>query len=463
MATDNKNQNSIFTVLRLVRHSVACWPRNTPKMVFVFCAFLCLALSALLTSALLLETPEGVSKIFSIINKQPQEKQLKPVAPPNFSSEEKPSQGEDVGNTPEQVSVNADAVIKQAEKITNILSPQTIDSADWIYQLKQERILDHALTIKLKPFQLNEAQKYILKVQGITAVPWPKNEQPPKTIEDVKTSSVLWVEQVGPKYWTVWGDLSVLTSENKQKNDKNVITNLEMVKIILWLDEWEAREAWLKANPAPEPPANLMPSNIGVGIIPSTIASRATFWLFVGALGAYFSMMCMTFSVISWEAARNQGRYEALSALPLKNWVVPFSFVLFWGVMTSCLVFVSLLFSSIFLVILNIQVPTLTLLFLFVLFSLSSICFISFAVMIASWYSNRSWRTFAPLALVLGNITLVSFYVKSINISSRVSINGFFSTEIIGFAILSALLTFVFLRLTGWRLSREGNLGLRIF
>jgi len=438
---------------RLTGHSILSWLKNTPRSVLALCFFLSLSLSVLTSAALLLETSDGVSKILSILKNLESESDGRdlPKDMPPF---------DDTVSSGDQETMSSSTIISQASQIADILSPKTVESSAWVITLRNEKIIKSPFKIKLKPFDLSEKQKYILKVQGIDISSWEDNQQPPKILQNLNQSSVVWISK-DPRGWTIWGDLSLLTHENKYRDIP--VSNLEFLKIVLWLDEWEERENWFKENPPPTPPESLTPSNIGVGIIPSALAARASFWLFLGALLAYFSAICITFSSISWENSRSQGRYEALATLPLPSWVIPASFVLFWTCLVALITTPALLFSAISLIFLKVSFSPVSLLFLFFLFGVSSALFISFGVLVSSWYSSRSWRIFTPIALVIGNLLLVSFYIKSVTLSSPPPTDGFFSLQMSLVFVASIFLTLFFVALTGWRLSKNGNLGLRVF
>lgn len=454
------NKNNVLLALRLSLHGFKSTIRNAPPAILFFLVLCSLMVSLFLTLVLFMKSSEGLQKGLSFFDSQSAMVQVaneKAVERSNDTTEVNVASASDPEGS--ETTVVSKSIVKHARDIAEVLSPTETPHSEWINRLSSQRVFRTPLTIKMRPYQVSPLQERIFSMQHIKVVPWDEEERPPAKIEGFG-SPVFWVSQSGPKTWVISGSMNDFLEMNKI--DSKNITTLDLVRMVMWTDELKAQEEWQKANPAPEPPENIKPSVIGVGIIPHPAALQVSFWIAVGFFALFFAGPCLILAVSSWESSRREGRFEAISGLSVPAWIPLFAFLASRALILSLLLLVASFLSCLAFLYFGFSIPFLSMMHILVLsFSLAFLAQ-SFGVMAVSWFPVRAWRLWVLVVFTFALIACDVLYIVTFS-DSRILALLFSGAWTYLLPIVFIVLSLGCVFLGGKRLSRHGKLGLRNF
>lgn len=423
----------------------------------LFWMFGALVLSSIMFLIILMSSQDGVSTLFSLAKK----KDLAVHSLENvFVVEDAPVSGSGASSSFPETS-SSQSIVQQADNLMKVVAPSEQPLSSWLFTLQNTKITSLPIVVHVRPANVfTPRQEAILKTQKIQVLPWSDRQSLPKSMDQLTNEIHFWVGKRGDKDWVIHGSVQdMLTTHAYQSGSLN---SLDLMRVILWSDELPLQEKWFAENPAPSPPDHLKPSNVSLGLIPSTIALQQTFWLLVGFMGLMVASCGSLAGLVFWQTLHKEGAFEALSSLPFKTWILPASYILQWTLGVFAVVLLSVVLAVVPAVLLSVPLPWFSLLkavFLAVVFS----CFmISFSVMVSSWFSKAWWRLwFFPVFafFVLG----LEFFYMVFFFESRL-ITSFLH----GWGMMAMMVALMGLSLGMWhqtarRLDRHGRLGLRKF
>lgn len=447
----------LWSLIKLRFHSTLS---TRPLGALLFWALCIIFLSGLLSLALMLRTEQGIVKGFSLFqNTDVTASAIKDA----FLSQTAPSGSIDPstssqGNPASSPDVNQDTAFEQARALSQVLAPPDRPLVEWLRTLENERVARRDIVLHLQSVSdLSERQKQLFARQGVALKSWDGNP-PPQHQKGLQTGPEFWVKKDHVKKWTISGILPDMMAS--QKVSSYSLTDLDIVRIVLWSDELLQKEEWQKANPPPQPPAAVMPSAMSVVILPSDVGLKIIFWTSAGFVALFVAIGSMLFALSSWDALRREGVFEPLMALPFKSYLLPASYLLFWWGFVCLSILLASLTSVLILHILGLPIMVAELLKIMGLAASLSLLVMSSAVMLSSWRHERWWRMWVSVlttavALALQGIYLV-FFSQTRALAALLDGNAAF--VLFGLCVAASMFLW---QVIGWLLERNWRQGFR--
>lgn len=420
--------------------------KSVPLGIWAFWVMMVSLLSVVLLMMLMVRTPEGMAKGFDFLKSKNHAlsglQSMMVVSTPNDEATE-------------QVSVMA-----QGHKVVKVLAGEQIPLSMWLQTLHNQRILKENLVVYLFPLDLSPRQKLLFDVQGVEVREWGGAPKMPKVINNLQDPPSLWVGKTSNNSWVVHGSMGVLLRDNQYNGQE--LTSMDVVRVILWADELERQDAWYRAHPAPEPPANIKPSPVSIRLIPSTVALQETYWLAVGFLALLVGLGSLFVALTEWENARKEGHMEALAGVPRPIWMLVASYVWRWSVNVFVVLVVSGVLATGLAFSLSVPIVWMDLWGALVSVWVLAVVVISIGVMVVSWHASRTWRVWVMVVLLLCGLGFELMYVLFFaNPSFLVMLSS--PISLIAIVVLGLLCAAFAQWATGIRLERHGRMGLRKF
>ena len=418
-------------------------------------------LTGLLSLALMLRTEEGIVKGFSLFQTTDvtttaiKDAFLSQTVSSNPVDGSSPVSPED----PQHSSPAQDTAFEQARALSQVLAPPDRSLVEWLRALENNRVTQRDIVLYIQSIsQLSERQKQLFARQGVVIRSWDGAPVSAAQTKGLQAGPQFWIKKDHVKKWSISGILPDMMAS--QKVSTYSLTDLDVVRIVLWSDELLEKEEWEKANPPPTPPASVMPSAMSVVILPSDVGLKIIFWTSAGFVALFVAIGSMLFSLSSWDALRREGVFEPLMALPFKSYLLPASYLLFWWGFVCVSVVVAAILSAIVLASLGLPVMVVELLKIMGLALSLSLLVMSIAVMLSSWRHERWWRMWVSVISTVVALALQGVYVAYFSQTRSLAalLDG-------GWAVL-LFAVFVFVsvglwRLTGFLMERQWRQGFR--
>lgn len=205
-----------------------------------------------------------------------------------------------------------------SDALATALAPTVPTMDAWASRLSRGRLLDTPMTLWVRPWSSVSPQMQTLASgQGITLRSWPEKAARPSHLNRVHTASVFWVEQTSDKSWTVAGNPSDLL--RSRTVDGSTLTDMDVVRLLLWSDNLPLVSQWHAAHPAPTTPPELVPPNISVQFIAGNMGAGVLFWNAVACLILLAGTAGALVALLGWDGVRREGLLEPLMALPIPD------------------------------------------------------------------------------------------------------------------------------------------------
>ena len=417
-------------------------------------------LTIFVSSSMLLRSPEGLQKGLFLIKAQGQLKSLLVSSTNSEEPNNTSSSDQQQSNAPSDIQTQA--ALAQAQQISKLISPEPVPLSSWLLTMQNHRIVSSPITVYLNPYELSSRQHLLTQVQGIKVLPWSSQTPPPKNINHVSSEIKIWVARPDPTHrvWLVHGSMADLLQENEF--EENVVSNLDVIKMILWADELKKQDEWMAQHPTPTPPEDVRPSFVSVSVIPSTSGLLVAFWIAIGFITIFVSSGCLLMGLTLWSSTNQQGEWEAISSLPVPTWVIPTQFVLNCLFKVLPLVLVSCLLSMGLLGIYDVPFFIMDYLKFLLLAGASATLAFSVAVLSQSFFPFAWWRLWVTLILlafvVMAELSYVVFFANAKIIALLMTSWGF-----VLIALLWLVASFLCIQYATYRIEKYHRLALRKF
>jgi hypothetical protein len=205
-----------------------------------------------------------------------------------------------------------------SQALEKALAPTVPTMDAWASRLANGRVLDTPMTLHIRPWSaVTPRMQTLALAQGITLVSWPDHAPVPDRLDRVRNVSRFWAEQAANKTWTVAGNPSDLL--RSRTVDGSTLTDMDIVRLLLWSDALPAVAQWRTDHPAPDPPAQLLPPSIDVQFISGQMGAGVLFWNAVACLVLLAGTAGVLTTLLNWDALRREGLLEPLMALPIPD------------------------------------------------------------------------------------------------------------------------------------------------
>ena len=355
-------------------------------------------------------------------------------------------------------------VINQVQDVVEAIAATDLPPLEWLERLESERLMTREMVVRIRPWEnLTERQKHLFAVQGITVIPWSDGESVPKRWDELSSVGHFWIEptDVGPRAkraWMIHGVMANMMASQRSRG--HTITDLDVLRIILWSDDLVQQQEWVANNPPPDMPDEVVPARVTVKIIPSTVGVLIMFWTTVGFVVLMASIGTMLFALSGWDALRREGVFEPLMGLAFDaRWLVV-GHLWYWTVVLAAMILSAGVVAGVVLSFYQIPMFWGDMLKMVLLCVVGGALIAHFSVLVSVWIAKRWWRIWVTSIMTAASLGLQLSYVSMF---SRTSDLAMLMTGASYWAILfvGIALVFAMTQMIAWRMERTQRLGFR--